>query len=125
MGIRTGAPKLGFGFASVGAGMTLSAMSFGSEDELLATLFFVTKTPFAWAYLSAGVNVAPVAPLQAVLLALCTVTTSGCGPFGSILSVCPAARPVMLASRTQVAPGEAAAVSVVFCARKLPVGQTA
>src|ERR1051325_1557913 len=123
IGIRTGAPKLGFGFASVGAGITLSAMSLGSEDELLATLFFVTKAPLAFAYVSAGVNVAPVAPRHAVVLALCTVTTSGCGPFGSIRSVWPAARPVMLTSRTQVSPADAAAASVVFCVRKLRVCQ--
>src|ERR1051325_8913874 len=49
IGMRTGAPKLGAGPPSVGAGITLIAMSFGSEAELLATLFLVTKAPAACA----------------------------------------------------------------------------
>src|SRR6266542_3679623 len=124
IGMRTGAPKLGFGFPSVGAGIMLMAMSFGSDDELLATLFFVTKAPLACGYASAGVIVAPWPPLQAVLPTDWIVTTSGCLPFGSIRSVWPAARPEMLASLTQVAPAVAAAVSVVFWVRKLRVCQT-
>jgi hypothetical protein len=34
IGIRTGAPKPGFRFAAVGAGMTLIAMSFGVDATL-------------------------------------------------------------------------------------------
>ena len=37
--IRDGAPKLGAGVASVGPGMTLSAMSFGAAVEVLGTPF--------------------------------------------------------------------------------------
>src|SRR4051794_6262802 len=89
-GMRTGAPKLGVGFASVGAGITASAMSFGSDEELFATLFFVTNAPLAWGWASGGVKVAPLPALQAVLPTVWIVTTSG-RPFGSSLSVWPAA----------------------------------
>src|SRR5689334_10390490 len=125
IGIRTGPPKPGAGFASVGAGMTLIAMSLGSELRLLATLFFVTSAPAACAKASGGVIVAPGALLQAVAPTLWIVTTSGWAPFGSIRSVWPTASPEMLTRRTQAEPAEVAAARLVFCVRKLRVCQTA
>ena len=64
--IRDGEPKLGAGVASVGAGITLSAMSFGAAVDVLVTPFTVTIAPCACANASAGVNVTPVPPAPAV-----------------------------------------------------------
>ena len=79
IGIRAGAPKVGAGVASVGAGITLSAMSFGAAVDVLATPFTVTIAPLACAKASAGVNVIPVPPAPAVPTVV-IVTVSGLAP---------------------------------------------
>ena len=44
IGIRTGAPNGGFGFAAVGAGITAIAMSFGVEETLPTRKLRVCQT---------------------------------------------------------------------------------
>ena len=114
-----GVPNAGAGVASVGAGITLSAMSFGAAVEVLGIPFTVTKAPAAWAAVRAGVKVTPVPPAPAVpTLVMVTVCAA---PPVSTVSVLPTTMPVTLATLIFVSPGFAAADSVVCVIRKLRV----
>src|ERR1051326_1485286 len=93
IGIRAGAPNDGVGAASVGAGITLSAMSFGAAVDVLKTPFTLTTAPCACAEARAGVNVMPV-PAAPAVPTVVIVTVWGLAPAASTVSVFPATMPV-------------------------------